>query len=362
MRLNGKSVLIFMLLIILIAVFVWPSNSMKIRIVEDGNTIILSNGITVKLLGVSSTQEGKEELEGLIGNKVEIIPDYTAPFELSRLDKSSVVYAYVLIPQYEYECINSTILKQGKSTLVENCKDSLNVFRRYVAKGKELVVTPPTPTPVPTINYSEDDLKLPNYTPSGERKHSAWYTDGNLNLQMLDEACDYDLPYTKSFANQLAGRSEGNFNPGQICEIFDYCYKKWKYVNDPNAHEYVARASETIAASLTGDCDDFSVLMASCLLAVGANVCVNTGDNPSGGHAFTEVDISEFNTSDVLEQIRNYFSEYDISSLCIRQDGNRKWLNLDWQAAYPGGKYYDCSSRRDSYPCIGGKWSWKKIN
>ena len=133
-------------------------------------------------------------------------------------------------------------------------------------------------------------------------------------------------------------------------------------MNDPNGHEYVARASETIAASLTGDCDDFSVLMASCLLAVGANVCVNTGDNPSGGHAFTEVDISEFNTSDVLEQIRNYFSEYDISSLCIRQDGNRKWLNLDWQAAYPGGKYYDCSSRRDSYPCIGGKWSWKKIN
>lgn len=87
MRLNGKSVLIFMLLIILIAVFVWPSNSMTIRIVEDGNTIILSNGITVKLLGVSSTQEGKEELEGLIGKKVEIIPDYTAPFELSRLDK-----------------------------------------------------------------------------------------------------------------------------------------------------------------------------------------------------------------------------------------------------------------------------------
>ena len=361
MNLNGKKILIFTLIIILIAVWLWPSNVLKIQTIEDGNTIVLTNGASIKLLGVSSTHEGKDELEQLKGKEIELVSDSNTPFEVNRLDESSIVYAYVLLPDYDYECLNATLLKQGKAGLVENCVDSIAAFRRYAHKGDEVAPTPPTPTPTPEIDYSNDDIKLPEYQMPSERKHSAWYTDGDMNLDMLDEACDYDLPYTKSFANQLAGRSEGNFNPGQICEIFEYCYKKWRYVNDPNGHEYVARASETIASYLTGDCDDFAILMASCLLAVGADVCVNTGHNPQGGHAFTEVDISNLNQNDVLETIKNHFQSYSISQLHTRDANGKKWLNLDWQAAYPGGPYYDCSSSWDAYPCINGRWEWNKL-
>ena len=357
-----KKVLTFTVIIILIAVWLWPSDVFKIRTVEDGNTVVLTNGTTVRLLGVSNTREGKEELEILAGKKVELLPDDNSPFETSCLDESSLVYAYLLLPDYNFECVNATLLKTGKASLVENCRDSLVAFRRYAKAPDKVPPAPPTPMPVPKLDYDGDDIVLPDYQMPSERKHSVWYVDGSKNLEMLDEACDYNLPYTKSFANQLAGRSKGSFNPGQICEIFDYCYKKWRYVNDPTGQEYVARASESIASYLTGDCDDFAVLMASCLLAVGADVCINTGHHGSGtGHAFAEVDITAFGYDDVLETVRSRFSSYKISSLNCRSDGRRKWLNLDWQAAYPGGPYYDCSSSWSAYTCINGEWVWHRL-
>ena len=79
---------------------------------------------------------------------------------------------------------------------------------------------------------------------------------------MLEQAVDYTNSLTKSFANLLASKSEGSYNLGQICEIYSYLRKKWKYVNDPVDNEYVAYASESIQdCNLSGDCDDFAVLM-----------------------------------------------------------------------------------------------------
>ena len=362
MKINIKTIGVFAIIIIIIAIVVWPSGHL-ISNVKDGNTVILDNGAEIHLIGITSTEEGKEHLKKLMGDgiKVEIIPDSKSLFEPGRLSEGDVVYAY-LDNNDDGLCINEDILRAGFASIQEDSYlfDRRDKFRKIAGN-----VSPTTPTPTPTkpdvIDYNGDDIKLPDYQLPSERKHSAWYDNGNKNLDMLDEACDYDLPYTKSFANQLAGRSAGSFNPGQICEIFDYCYKKWRYVNDPNGHEYVARASESIASFLTGDCDDFAVLMASCLLAVGADVCVNTGHNSTGGHAFTEVDISQFNQSDVLKVIKNRFDNFNVSQLHTRDANGKKWLNLDWQASYPGGPYYDCSSSWDTYPCIDGKWQWNKL-
>lgn len=361
MDIDVKKIAIFTVAAVLIAVLIWPRNVLKIHNVEDGNTIVLNNGATIKLLGVSSTEESKYELEQLKNQEIELTFDGETSYEVSSLDDNDVVYAYVLLPDYEFECINSTLLKQGKSDLIENCRDSLQAYRNIIARRGG---TSPSITTIPAraIDYQSDEIILPDYQIPNDRKYDAWYTDGNLNLQMLEEACDFNTPYTKSFANQLAARSAGNFHPGQICEIFNYCYKKWRYVNDPNGREYVARASETIASYLTGDCDDFAILIASCLLAVGADVCINTGSNNNGGHAFTEVDIANFNQDEVLEAIKNHCEGYIIDKINTRQSGNHLWLNLDWQAAYPGGEYYDCSLRRDAYPCVNGQWSWEQLN
>lgn len=357
-------IILFLVALVLVAWWLWPTSDFKIDSIKDGNIIILNNGTEVRLIGVTATEEGKAYLyDNFQGHGVTLIPDRSAAFNPANLKGNEIVYSYVYNSDGDL-CINEAMLREGVAGIQEGAylNDKLKVFRVAAQEGQGVYPQPLTPTPSPVIHYSEDEIILPEYTMPGERRHSQWYVDGTMNIEMLQEACDYDLPYTKSFANQLAGRCKGNFNPGQICEIFDYCYSKWRYVNDPSGHEYLARASETIASYLTGDCDDFAVLIASCIMAVGGDVCINTGFSSLGGHAFTEVDIAAFDKSAVLGIIREHFSEYDIPVLTTRQDGNHLWMNLDWWAAYPGGKYFDCSDGRDAYSCVRGNWNWRKLN
>lgn len=361
MKLKFKHVIIFAIVVVIIAIILWDRD-LKIKSVFDGNTVELSNGVTVRLIGVSSTQEGKDYLKTYINCPVSLQADGSNQFEINELRAGMIVYAYVVSLDNK-DCLNARMLRKGVCELLEETYlvDSLEDFRGYAAKASRRIA--PTPIPVEPIVYENDDIILPTPpSPSKrlERKHSIWYTNGNLNLEMLEEACDYNCPYTKQFANSLAAKSPGPYNPGQICEIFDYCYNKWRYVNDPKDKEYVASASESIEGSLVGDCDDFAVLMASCILAVGGRVCINTGQTETSGHAFTEVDISQFDESSVLNTIKSHFSQYNITSLATRRDGDRLWMNLDWQAAYPGGRYWMCSER-DSYPYEDGRWTWKKL-
>ena len=305
---NKKIILSFIVCIILLGLKLWPSGDYKIVAIIDGNSVKLNNGTEVHLIGVSSTEEGKQFLyDNFQTQEVTLIPDRSAAFNPHSLNGNEVVYSYVY-KKDEDLCINEVLLREGVADIEESVylNDKLKAFRTAAEKGRSISPKPKTPTKKRIINYSEDNIVLPEYTMPGERRYSFWSQDGNKNIDMLKEACDYDLPYTKSFANQLAGRSPGNFNPAQICEIFNYCYNKWRYVNDPSGHEYLARASETIASSLTGDCDDFAILMASCILAVGGDACVNTGYSETGGHAFTEVDISRFDKNAVLDFTRLY--------------------------------------------------------
>lgn len=355
-----KKLLLGISVIVLICIILWPENVIKISEIESGNTVVLSNGTTVRLLGLSPTEEAKAELTRYRNEEVKLVADKGFYFDVERIDKGDIVDAYVVCVSSERRCLNSEILKSGLAPFVENVRDSLYEYRRYAEDGLSRRGGT-APKVVSNVDYQEDDIHLDPYVPTGERKHSAWYVDGNMNLDMLEEACDFNLPYTKKFANELASRSPGTFNPRQICEIFSYCNRKWSYVNDPADSEYVARASESISCSLVGDCDDFAVLMASCILAVGGRPCINTGSNSQGGHAFAEVDIAQFNESEVLAVVREFFPAYTIDQLNCRRDGAHVWLNLDWQSPYPGGVYYDCSLSWHSYPYIDGRWVWKRL-
>ncbi|MBQ0155174.1 MAG: transglutaminase domain-containing protein, partial [Bacteroidales bacterium] len=128
------------------------------------------------------------------------------------------------------------------------------------------------------------------------RRNTFWNaTFPERNVKLLEEACDFNLPATKQFANKLARKAEvssARINIEQICEIYDYCRSKWSYINDPVGHEYLAKASETIGSELTGDCDDFATLIAACILSIGGEVRVTTAFGPEGGHAYTEVEVS----------------------------------------------------------------------
>jgi hypothetical protein len=188
--------------------------------------------------------------------------------------------------------------------------------------------------PPPTIDFSVSKHKkkfikelFKNCNLSGEKKQ-------------LVEACNYLNSTVRNKAVSIAGQNEGSYNLGQICDIFDYCTNNWKYVNDPKSDEVVEFSSNTISNGLNGDCDDFAVLVCSMILAIGGEARINYAYGTDGGHAFTEVNIGK---TDVLYYIsKRYRNVYENEGIWTRKDdqGNN-WLNLDWFAKHPGGKYFD---------------------
>lgn len=360
MKLKIKHIGFFAVAIFIVAIMLWDTD-VTISKVVDGNTVELSNGITVKLIGVSSTIEGREFIKERYVNNTSVLirPDNTNKFNPDDLKKGSMVYAYLIMQDFK-KCLNSKLLEEGVCSLVEDTylSDSLNVYRdKYASSKSEAQLTP---TPVTPIIYQNDDIQLPDYVSPNGRVHSHWYTDGNQNIDMIKEACDFDLPYTRNFAVQLAGRSSGSKEFKQICEIFDYCYNKWHYVNDPAGQEYVARASESIHNNLSGDCDDYAVLMASCMLAIGFEPSIITAYRGDGsGHAYAEVCISQFNENDILKVVKSRFPQYTISSLHTSNHDGKKWLNLDWQAGYPGGPYWSSNNKGTYvYSASSNNWHW----
>ena len=189
---------------------------------------------------------------------------------------------------------------------------------------------------------------------------SATYPERNVNL--LEEACDFNHPRTKQFANKLAKKAEvssDRINIEQICEIYDYCRSKWSYISDPIGHEYLAKASETIESELTGDCDDFATLIAACILSIGGEARVTTAFGPEGGHAYTEVEVSHLDWSHIKQYIGLRFSRFHVNNIYYLMENDHIWLNLDWQTPYPGGEYFK-ATRRICYKCINGIWSFGK--
>lgn len=191
----------------------------------------------------------------------------------------------------------------------------------------------PIPPP-PTIDFSVS---------KHEKKFlKELFKDCNLSgeKRQLVEACNYSNSRLRNKAVSIAGKHAGSYNLGQICDIFDHCYNNWKYVNDPKGNEIIEYASNTISNGLNGDCDDFAVLVCSMVLSIGGEARINFAYGQNGAHAFTEVNIGKTEVGDYIS--KRYERVYDSSGIWTRtdKDGN-KWLNIDWFAKHPGGKYFD---------------------
>lgn len=185
-----------------------------------------------------------------------------------------------------------------------------------------------------------------DYTVSKHQKKffKEMFKDCRKSKRKLVKACDYKNKIVRNFAVGVAGVDAGNFNLAQVCNLFDFCYEGWHYVNDPASMEYLAKASETVENGLNGDCDDFAVLLCALIHSVGGEARVNYAWGPDGGHAFTEVNLGKTNKDDVISYIQSrypkmiYFRE-NLNGK-IDKDGNT-WLNLDWWAEHPGGPYFE---------------------
>jgi hypothetical protein len=170
-------------------------------------------------------------------------------------------------------------------------------------------------------------------------------------------AMDYHSPGTRNYARKLAAEYPGKFSIRQVCNIYDHVRSNWKYVDDPAGEEYVSMASRTIENGFIGDCDDFAVLTASLLAAVGGRTRIVYAVGEDGIHAYAEVKVPvdeetlAFIESRYRGNIERLLGINRIESIhSHRGTGDERWLNLDWSARHPGGRYFDSFYHIIIYP------------
>ncbi|MDM1084548.1 transglutaminase-like domain-containing protein [Myroides odoratimimus] len=165
------------------------------------------------------------------------------------------------------------------------------------------------------------------------------------NKSKIIPAIEYDKPIVRNYALATTRKHFSNIpntqHYRQIVQslaIFKEVRTKWNYVNDPKGSEYIATASESLQ-HFSGDCDDYSVLMAGLLRAIGATPrLIHTKE-----HMYPELLIP--NKGD-LEQVI-----YLIKEVLFKEESKGKeihyhidergqiWLNMDYTARYPGGPF-----------------------
>lgn len=113
-----------------------------------------------------------------------------------------------------------------------------------------------------------------------------------------------------------------NAPASKVFGIYNEVSNNIYYVSDPRKDEYVAKPLETWN-SMGGDCDDFSVLLASLYEAVGMDASIVEVYNPQQGHVFLilhiEQDLESFLKlyKLILEKYTPYFSEKPIHILLL---------------------------------------------
>lgn len=154
-------------------------------------------------------------------------------------------------------------------------------------------------------------------------------------------------PVTRNAAVKLAARSQGPFHVEQVAEIWTAVRREWRYVNDPRGRDYFASARETIENGYVGDCDDFAIVLVSMVTAVGGEARVVLMEGPGGGHAYAEACVRGEPDAVARALGRHYRAKWRsyLQGAAPRTISYRRttecpiWLNLDWNAAVPGGPY-----------------------
>ncbi|MCX7025334.1 MAG: hypothetical protein NT080_12060 [Spirochaetes bacterium] len=161
-----------------------------------------------------------------------------------------------------------------------------------------------------------------------------------------DKAVQSTDPAIRDFAVGIAKSSPGAFDDPQgsrrptgaglrqVALIHGAISSSWKYVSDPGVNwtEYVSPARRTLALGLAGDCDDFAVLVASCVQAVGGKVRIMHGYDARGGHAWAELWIGDEAASIAASGALSRVVGRTAASIAFDRDGSGgRWLVLDWR-------------------------------
>lgn len=183
----------------------------------------------------------------------------------------------------------------------------------------------------------------------------------------LRAAIDYTNPDLRNYAASIAIKyfdEQRHLSPKrkwvQFFSVFKEIYGQWKYVYDPANEDYYSKASETLGQLqydefFKGDCDDYSIMMAACIKAIGGEVrlvrtTVEQSNGDQIGHLYPEVKFgSEEDLETIVYLIKSVYFVEESKGNAINYYLDGKgfiWLNFDYNDRYPGGKYQ--SEVRDS--------------
>jgi tetratricopeptide (TPR) repeat protein len=188
----------------------------------------------------------------------------------------------------------------------------------------------------------------------------------NISLLELKEKVstkvELEHPLVRRTAATIISNVSGDLTIDQICAIYDYIkfgnkaanITGWNYISEPGWLDVCTYANETLELgagtnhSGIGDCDDFAILMASLVEAIGGTSKVILAYGNGSGHAFTEVYVGQIgvNAYDVITMDQWLKQNYKTNKTKFRFDENTNevWLNLDWGQDengdfHPGGTY-----------------------
>lgn len=165
------------------------------------------------------------------------------------------------------------------------------------------------------------------------------------NKSRILKAVQYDNPAVRNFSVMATTehfrdvKGYGDYRTIIQCfAVFKEINSRWNYVSDPKGREYIATASESLRY-LSGDCDDHSILMSSCVKAIGGTPrLIHTG-----GHIYPEILIgtkSDLETVNYLIKKVLFPKESKGKTIHYHIDERGQvWLNLDYTATYPGGPF-----------------------
>jgi hypothetical protein len=161
--------------------------------------------------------------------------------------------------------------------------------------------------------------------------------------QRIQQKVNYEDSTVRAFAVRFSLLYFDEYYPKyrQICRQFSllkYVKANFKYVSDPSHFDYFAPPQESIEL-MGGDCDDYSIMVASVLKAIGANVRIVWAPK----HVYPELYCgNKMEFEKYVSAIYTFFEhEIDNKPIYYRIDKDENyWLNIDYTDVYPGAAYY----------------------
>ncbi len=182
-------------------------------------------------------------------------------------------------------------------------------------------------------------------------------------IDLIENAVDPENTLTRNTAVEVAADAPGPYNIDQICYIYKYLRDNWEYVSDPRGIDYISSGNNTIkvaekiaarqnkSVAGAGDCDDYAVLTASLIEAIGGATRVVLAHGEGQGHVYTEVYLGSINTNStkaILNLLRNKFN-CDLVYGHLADENKSFWLNLDWNSTHPGGPFFKSQKQSIAY-------------